>query len=699
MSPGMTGSFVNGVWSGNITVLQPATTVNLLADNGGGIIGESGVFTVNEQVTPANHAPVANAQNVTTAEDTAKAIVLTGSDPDSDPLTFAIVTGPSHGSLTGTAPNITYLPSTNYNGSDSFAFKVNDGQIDSPPATVSITVTPVNDAPVANPQSVTTADDTATAITLTGSDPDGDSLTYVIVTGPSQGSLSGAPPNVTYTSTAAYHGADAFTFKVNDGQTDSPPATVSITVWQGNTIPYSNDFENTTGPAVSMTNWFSSATDLSAVTNLTYTYTTTSQWAAAHTQVLQVNTQGAWLTNRFDNVDLSGSVTYMDMMVKFTPSASTPSDCTTNDSGSKLGVFVDAVTNLAIYHGVLDASGAWVSNTVDSIASVRPPPTNWVRLTVAFDATETRPSAHLEMFQVRIDGATVSNSVNAYDGSWRTNWNAGNPPQTVANGTWWPSAMTGANRKKLTTLAFQGKGYVDDLLIATYDPFVGTLSPFWYLTVAKTGNGWTLPGTGTWPVPVGNATNVLAVANDWYRIQSLTTNTVAVSITDPRSNIVAIAAMPANQTNAVAVNFYQPLSLGGKFGTVLPSWLSKWGTEDGVLANLHTNDFPLGTKYLLNIDPTVAETVTFQVDSIAVDGGNVQVVAKLLIDNGPHPAINGNLRLYGCNVLSNNCWAAAELIASTNVTPPGAVFDAQGKASFVFAVGPATNKFYQARIE
>ena len=112
---------------------------------------------------------------MTTAEDTRQAITLTGSDVDGDTLTFSVVTAPAHGTLSGTAPNLTYTPAANYNGPDSFTFKVNDGPADSAAATVSITVTPVNDAPVATAQSVTTQQDAAVAITLTGTDVDGDS--------------------------------------------------------------------------------------------------------------------------------------------------------------------------------------------------------------------------------------------------------------------------------------------------------------------------------------------------------------------------------------------------------------------------------------------------------------------------------------------------------------------------------------------
>ncbi len=97
------------------------------------------------------------------------------------------MTQPAKGVLSGTAPNLTYTPTSNLNGPDSFTFKVNDGTVDSPAATVSITITPVNDLPVANAQSVTTDEDTAKAITLTGTDVDGDSLTYTVLTQPDPG--------------------------------------------------------------------------------------------------------------------------------------------------------------------------------------------------------------------------------------------------------------------------------------------------------------------------------------------------------------------------------------------------------------------------------------------------------------------------------------------------------------------------------
>jgi len=99
-------------------------------------------------LTAVNRPPVAHNQSVATDEDTELPIVLQASDPDEDPLGYTILEGPYHGTLSGTAPNLTYTPDVNYNGPDSFTFKANDGTVDSNIATVSITVNPVNDAPV-----------------------------------------------------------------------------------------------------------------------------------------------------------------------------------------------------------------------------------------------------------------------------------------------------------------------------------------------------------------------------------------------------------------------------------------------------------------------------------------------------------------------------------------------------------------------
>src|SRR5205807_7475030 len=127
-----------------------------------------------------------NNQSVTTPEDTAKSIVVTGADVDSASLTYAMLVGPTNGAISGfnaSTGALLYTPATNYNGPDSFTFTVSDGSLQATGA-VSITVTPVNDAPVADDQNVTTPEDTAKNVVLTASDVDSTNLVFAMLAGP-----------------------------------------------------------------------------------------------------------------------------------------------------------------------------------------------------------------------------------------------------------------------------------------------------------------------------------------------------------------------------------------------------------------------------------------------------------------------------------------------------------------------------------
>ncbi|WP_235281965.1 Ig-like domain-containing protein [Thalassotalea sp. ND16A] len=197
--------------------------------------------TVTLQLSPLNDAPEAEGQSLVTVEDIALDITLTGTDVDNDNLTYTLVIAPQNGSLSGTGENLTYTPNADYNGSDSFTFKVFDGVIDSTVAIVNIEVTPVNDPPKALPQSLETAEDMPLAIILTGEDAENDILTYTIVSTPDNGQLTGTAPNLVYTPSADFNGNDSFIFRVNDSLQDSVLATVSIVVNPLNDAPVAVD--------------------------------------------------------------------------------------------------------------------------------------------------------------------------------------------------------------------------------------------------------------------------------------------------------------------------------------------------------------------------------------------------------------------------------------------------------------------------
>jgi hypothetical protein len=207
-----------------------------VADGNGGV----DTATVSINVVPFNDPPVAQDRFVTTPEDTPVGVTLVGTDPEGAPLTFTVTSQPANGTLTGTAPNLTYTPGPNFNGFDTFTFAVDDGQAGDT-GSVSIAVLAVNDPPVADAQAVTTAEDTATAITLTGSDADGDSLSFQVTGVPAHGTLAGSGATLTYSPASNYVGPDAFTFRVRDPSGAQSTATVSIDVTPVNDPPVARD--------------------------------------------------------------------------------------------------------------------------------------------------------------------------------------------------------------------------------------------------------------------------------------------------------------------------------------------------------------------------------------------------------------------------------------------------------------------------
>jgi hypothetical protein len=211
-----------------------------------------------------NRPPTAQAQTATTKEDTPVTLTLTGSDPDSDPLTFSIVTPPAHGTLgpltapTATSVQVVYTPAANFNGADSFTFQVDDGQGGHDTATVSLTVTPVNDAPsftVGPNQAVNedtgpqTVSPWATGISAGPANESGQTLTFQ-VTSNSNPALFSAGPTVSasgalsYTPAAGATGTATITLVLHDdggtadgGVDTSAAQTFTITVQSVNHPP------------------------------------------------------------------------------------------------------------------------------------------------------------------------------------------------------------------------------------------------------------------------------------------------------------------------------------------------------------------------------------------------------------------------------------------------------------------------------
>jgi ELWxxDGT repeat protein len=157
LTPTTTGTFTAGVWTGNVTVNQAASQAALMAANGTTALGYSNDFSVTSTVT-------ANAQSVNVPTNTATAITLTGQD-SANPgatLTYAVVTNPVNGVLSGTGANRTYTPNTGFTGSDSFTFTAANGVVTSLPATVSMTVAAAQEISIEQPLSTILTDGVST---------------------------------------------------------------------------------------------------------------------------------------------------------------------------------------------------------------------------------------------------------------------------------------------------------------------------------------------------------------------------------------------------------------------------------------------------------------------------------------------------------------------------------------------------------
>ena len=226
-----------------------------VADGNGG----TDTATVSIEVGSGNDAPVAGDDSATTAEDTAVTVTVLANDTDldGDALTVSSLTQPSNGGAVLNADDtITYTPAADHNGADSFTYSISDGNGGTDTATVSITITAVNDAPVANDDPASTAEDTATTIAVLANDTDvdDDTLTVSALTQPAHGgAVLNANHTITYTPAADYNGPDSFTYTASDGNGGTDTATVSVNVGSGNDAPVANDDSASTAEDTAVT--------------------------------------------------------------------------------------------------------------------------------------------------------------------------------------------------------------------------------------------------------------------------------------------------------------------------------------------------------------------------------------------------------------------------------------------------------------
>jgi VCBS repeat-containing protein len=222
---------------------------------------DSDATAVTIHVTPVADAPVGTADAYVTDEDVAlvvdvaSGVLANDNDGDGDPLTVSVVTGPASGALTLNADgSFEYVPNANFHGSDSFVYQASDGTLTSEAVTVSLTINPVNDAPIGAADEFAADEDTALVVDAANgllandSDADGEALTVSLVSGPANGALALNPDgSFSYTPNADFFGSDSFVYQASDGTLTSEAVTVTLTVAPINDGPVSVGDEYSTG--------------------------------------------------------------------------------------------------------------------------------------------------------------------------------------------------------------------------------------------------------------------------------------------------------------------------------------------------------------------------------------------------------------------------------------------------------------------
>ena len=209
--------------------------------------------TVSITIDSVEDPPTAGSFSLSLAEDTPTPITLAGSDADGDPITYSYAT-PAHGTVTGGGPVVTYTPARDFSGTDSFTYTATSRGTISARGTVSLTVTPVNDAPIATSSEVTIDEDTPVTIALQASDVDSSQLSFSITVLPTDGTLTGGTgASRTYTPAHNATGTRSFTFRASDSDGASATATVTIHITPVNDAPIALDDFVTTEPGAPLT--------------------------------------------------------------------------------------------------------------------------------------------------------------------------------------------------------------------------------------------------------------------------------------------------------------------------------------------------------------------------------------------------------------------------------------------------------------
>ncbi|HIF9494651.1 TPA: retention module-containing protein, partial [Photobacterium damselae] len=242
-------------------------------------------------IVDINGQPIGDDLSVEVAEDSSINGQLTATDADGDDLTFELVDGsePTNGSVTVNPDGSwEYVPNPDFNGEDSFTVVVDDGNGGTDTITVTVNVTPVNDAPVGENVTTETQEETAVTGQLTATDVDGDNLTFKPGSDPTNGQVTVNPDGSwEYVPKPDFNGEDSFTVVVDDGNGGTDTITVTVNVTPVNDAPVGEDVSVETQEETAVTGQLT-ATDVDG-DNLTFKPGTNPENGS-----VTVNPDGSW---------------------------------------------------------------------------------------------------------------------------------------------------------------------------------------------------------------------------------------------------------------------------------------------------------------------------------------------------------------------------------------------------------------------
>ncbi len=479
----------------------------------------------------------------------------------------------------------------------------------------------------------------------------------------------------------------------------------------GLTVPWYESFEgHTNNPvakydegasATNLANWVSTPAggDASFITNMTYTFsqppggitfpipnpgmseTPNGISSANHSKVLRLNTEGATLSANLDTGNAQNDYTgskklYVDTMVNMVISEDAPSF--TGATDVKVAVFANATSNIVIRHGkyvqVWDDENGWtpthaVTNTATSVVI---DPAKWYRMTITMRELSEGGSEY-SLFSLALDGETVTNA------------------NARVDNTWFDAAVSASDIKELSSVAFQGTGFIDDLVVTASDPFAPT-GPITVYVIEEYVDG---VGPTYIEIDENGWSKGYTPSDTWSKIGL---DTGSAAIFGVSGNTVSTGSATEEQlrgTNRVEVLTDVAMTaadLGGDYSDLSEAqiaWLSGLGYPSST--PFDTDGHSLAFEEAMDLDPYANETVVAEITAFVVGDPDSMITVNVKVNSADY--VKSGLTV---KILVDTKADLADVWAMGVFTQDVSEFDANGEASITFTT-PAAN-FFRARI-